>query len=264
MHAVSCVELVPNIPEDDWTMVLPRTKLGPHRQHQFQLENVGRPYTHVRVTIYPDGGIKRVRIFGRRVGEGSSGIQTQEEQVALLREYCKCFDTISLCFSKGLGAPIGSIVVFSSPELRERARHVRKSIGGGLRQAGVVSAAARVSVEDTFLGGKLRACHERAKKVRDMWESMGGKVVNPVETNMAWIDIEAAGISKADFIALGQKAGLRFMGGRLVCHYQIGDEAVQRLSRVFEAVLKRENLEANGGVEDLAVEKLAGSVNVAR
>lgn len=53
--------------DQSWTLVLPRTKLGPHRQHYFQLENVDAvSYTHIRVTIYPDGGIKRVRVIGRR------------------------------------------------------------------------------------------------------------------------------------------------------------------------------------------------------
>ena len=218
-----------------------------------------------RISVWARENGIGMHLDGARLWEAAAaGGETLEEQVTMLKEYCKCFDTISLCFSKGLGAPIGSIVVFSSPELRERARHVRKSIGGGLRQAGVVSAAARVSVEDTFLGGKLRVCHERAKRVRDMWESMGGKVVNPVETNMAWIDIEAAGISKTDFIALGQKAGLRFMGGRLVCHYQIGDEALQRLSSVFESVLKGKTLEANGGAENMPPEKLVEGARVAR
>lgn len=52
--------------EEDWTPVLPRTKLGPHRRHFFQLQNVrGKQYTHVRLTIYPDGGIKRIRILGK-------------------------------------------------------------------------------------------------------------------------------------------------------------------------------------------------------
>ncbi|PPR05855.1 hypothetical protein CVT26_010135 [Gymnopilus dilepis] len=53
---------------DDWTLILPRTKLGPDRQHYFELDNVqGRMYTHVKVTIYPDGGLKRVRVIGRKV-----------------------------------------------------------------------------------------------------------------------------------------------------------------------------------------------------
>ena len=70
VHALASDELNPSdVSEDQWTLILPRTKLGPHRQHYFQLENVdGKAFTHVRVTIYPDGGIKRVRMIGRRAG----------------------------------------------------------------------------------------------------------------------------------------------------------------------------------------------------
>ncbi|KAF7361671.1 putative allantoicase [Mycena venus] len=64
----------------EWTVILPRTKLGPHRQHYFQPENVeGQRYTHVKVTIHPDGGIKRVRIIGTK-GEGSSSVPKTKEQ----------------------------------------------------------------------------------------------------------------------------------------------------------------------------------------
>ncbi|KAG6837508.1 hypothetical protein H0H93_008433 [Arthromyces matolae] len=56
--------------QEDWTLILPRTKLGPHRQQYFQLENVeGRLYSHIKVTIFPDGGLQRVRVMGRRCGE---------------------------------------------------------------------------------------------------------------------------------------------------------------------------------------------------
>ncbi|KAK1218815.1 Allantoicase [Marasmius sp. AFHP31] len=70
--------------DQDWKLILPRTKLGPHRQHFFQLENVaGAPYTHVRVTIYPDGGIKRVRVTGRRSQEKiARDVTTIEEGTA--------------------------------------------------------------------------------------------------------------------------------------------------------------------------------------
>ncbi|KAG7098760.1 hypothetical protein E1B28_000669 [Marasmius oreades] len=68
--------------DQDWKVVLPRIKLGPHRQHFFQLENVaGVLYTHVKVTIHPDGGIKRVRVIGRRSRkEASEGVTTIEEE----------------------------------------------------------------------------------------------------------------------------------------------------------------------------------------
>lgn len=100
-----------------------------------------------------------------------------------LKEYSECFDSMSLCFSKGLGAPIGSVIV-GTEAFCKRSRWIRKSIGGGLRQAGVVAAPARVAVEDTFLGGKLKASHERAKQIEKLWIGYGGKVTNAVETNM--------------------------------------------------------------------------------
>ncbi|KAK7687174.1 hypothetical protein QCA50_009678 [Cerrena zonata] len=66
IHATHSEGLIPtDVTEEGWALILSRAKLGPHRQHQFQLENTEKPYTHVRVTIYPDGGIKRVRVFGR-------------------------------------------------------------------------------------------------------------------------------------------------------------------------------------------------------
>ncbi|KAF8577107.1 Allantoicase [Ramaria rubella] len=66
MHACISTKVVPST-DETWDMILPRNKLGPHRRHFFQLENVVNKYfTHVRVTIYPDGGIKRLRVMGRR------------------------------------------------------------------------------------------------------------------------------------------------------------------------------------------------------
>lgn len=53
--------------EDEWALVLPRVQLGPHREHYFQLESAGKSaFTHVRLTIFPDGGVKRVRVFGSK------------------------------------------------------------------------------------------------------------------------------------------------------------------------------------------------------
>ncbi|KAJ7594297.1 allantoicase [Mycena floridula] len=70
MHALASTGAIDWIPakgeDQDWTLILPRTKLGPHREHYFRLENTDEhAYTHVKLTIYPDGGIKRVRITGR-------------------------------------------------------------------------------------------------------------------------------------------------------------------------------------------------------
>lgn len=169
-----------------------------------------------------------------------------------LKEYADCFDSMSLCYSKGLGAPIGSIIVGTKTFIK-RARWIRKSIGGGIRMAGVLSSAARVSVEETFLGGKLAKSHENAVRIAKMWESYGGKLDNPTETNMVWLDLNGSGVPLERFKDVAGKEGLRVLGGRLVVHYQISDEAIERLERVMKTLLKDgkgENVkEENGGFQ---------------
>ncbi|KAF9222767.1 Allantoicase [Gyrodon lividus] len=67
LHALNTVNDVPECDSDAWTPIVPRVKLGPHRRHFFQLDTSPEDvFTHVKVTIYPDGGIKRVRIIGTR------------------------------------------------------------------------------------------------------------------------------------------------------------------------------------------------------
>jgi len=125
-------------------------------------------------------------------------------------------------------------------------------IGGGLRQAGVISAAARISVEETFLGGKLKQSHENAKTIAKMWKEAGGMLQMPVETNMVWLDVEAAGLDMDEFIALAADRGVRVIGGRLVVHYQISKEAIERLRLLFNDIL----VEQKRGGDKSQVEKL--------
>ncbi|KJA20710.1 hypothetical protein HYPSUDRAFT_772433 [Hypholoma sublateritium FD-334 SS-4] len=73
----------PELPDASrWKLILPRTKLGAHRQHHFELDNVGgETYTHVKVTIHPDGGLKRIRVLGRKVQSDSSLFSTAAHEV---------------------------------------------------------------------------------------------------------------------------------------------------------------------------------------
>ncbi|KAK8147727.1 hypothetical protein G3M48_001083 [Beauveria asiatica] len=169
----------------------------------------------------------------------SSSSTTTSSPSAVLAEYCSYFDTVSLCFSKGLGAPVGSIIVGDAATLTH-ARWVRKSLGGGMRQPGMLAAAARVAVDETFTGGLLRASHETAKKVEAAWTGLGGTLVHPVQTNMCWVSLEAHGVDVQAFTEACADEGLRVSGGRLVTHYQIAQneaEVLPRLERVFKKVL---------------------------
>ncbi|MCJ1352321.1 MAG: hypothetical protein MMC33_002305 [Icmadophila ericetorum] len=201
----------------------------------------------------------KMHLDGARLWEAVSAQVSQGKHSGSLetglKAYCQYFDSVSLCFSKGLGAPIGSIIAGSDAFVR-KALHIRKSIGGGLRQAGVVTAAARVAVEETFLGGKLEASHQRARVIGDIWIQKGGKLAKQAETNMCWFDLEDAGISVPEFVEIGVKHGVKFLGGRLVVHYQISDEAVRRLEKVMDEVLlakkRGKEVQMSNGVKEEA------------
>ncbi|KAL7947465.1 pyridoxal phosphate-dependent transferase [Trichoderma barbatum] len=199
--------------------------------------------------VMPLSEVKRISQFARENGikmhcDGARLWEAVVSGAGSLGEFCAQFDTVSLCFSKGLGAPVGSIIVGEKKTL-EHSRWTRKSIGGGMRQPGFITAVARVAVDETFgtkpdgSDGLLKQSHEMAKKVEALWTGMGGKLVHPVQTNMAWVDIDAAGCSLERFTELSKDEGLAVGGGRLVTHYQIaqnGDEVLQRLERVFKKV----------------------------
>ncbi|KAL4904337.1 hypothetical protein BDW74DRAFT_185644 [Aspergillus multicolor] len=197
--------------------------------------------------ITPLAEVRRISAFAREHGiemhlDGARLWEAVAAGAGSMTEYLECFDTAQLCFSKGLGAPMGSIIVGPKKTL-QHCRWVRKSLGGGIRQAGVICAAARVAVEENFgkgptgEGGKLAGTHVRAKGVEKMWTGRGGRVLRPVETNMAVLDLGHAGVSVDEIIAVGKEEGVKLSGGRIVVHYQIVDEAVERLGRVFDRLL---------------------------
>ncbi|KAF2799385.1 hypothetical protein K505DRAFT_321187 [Melanomma pulvis-pyrius CBS 109.77] len=209
-------------------------------------------------TIMPLSEVKRISAWARENNiimhmDGARLWEAVAAGAGTLKEFCAEMDSLSLCFSKGLGAPIGSIVVGSKTFIK-RCRWIRKSIGGGLRQAGVVAAPARVAVEETFLGGKLAKTHENAKQIEKLWTDLGGKLQYPVDTNMVWLDIEGNGISLNRWIELGDKYGIKIRGGRLVVHYQIGEEAIERLKQVFKDSLKGEVGESKQEKKDVDVD----------
>lgn len=202
--------------------------------------------------VMPQEEVRRIAAYAREHNillhcDGARMWEAVAAKAGTLTELCAEFDTVSLCFSKGLGAPIGSIIVSSKARI-EHCRHIRKMMGGGTRQPGALTAAARVAVDETFgltddgQSGLLPGTHAMAKKVEALWTSRGGKLVHPVHTNMCWIDIAAAGIDAEKFAGLCKEQGITADGGRIITHYQIaanGDAVLQGLEKVFDAVLKK-------------------------
>jgi threonine aldolase len=208
-------------------------------------------------TILPLEEVKKISAFAKEYNinlhlDGARIWEAVAAGAGSLPDFTKEFDSVSLCFSKGLGAPVGSILVGSKKFIKQ-ARWVRKSIGGGLRQPGIVTAAAKVAVDETFgkgpngEGGLLKKSHITAKKIAKMWTDMGGKLDKPTETNMVWLHLDNLHLSGDEFAAIGKKHGLRFLAGRLVVHYQISDEAVDRLEGVMKEAISRKEMNSVAG-----------------
>ncbi len=142
-------------------------------------------------------------------------------------------DTIQFCFSKGLGAPIGSIVCGPSDAIAE-IRYLRKRLGGGMRQAGVIAAAARVALEER---GRLVEDHVLARKLGEAIDAVfpGAVELDGVETNMVRADFATLGMAWPEMSSRLESAGIKAnppLGGgwRLVTHRDVDAADVDRLA----------------------------------
>ena len=145
-----------------------------------------------------------------------------------VKELSQYADTVQLCLSKGLAAPVGSVVV-GSDDLITKARKYRKMLGGGMRQAGIIAAPGIIAL--TQMVDRLEEDHVNAKLLADGLQKLGIKVLHPVKTNMVYIDFADLGWSGKDWVAvcrqLGWKTRARGTGTRLCLHYGIESTDIQ-------------------------------------
>ncbi len=148
------------------------------------------------------------------------------------RDYGACCDTLQFCFSKGLGAPIGSVLL-GPAEAIARARRIRKVLGGGMRQVGTIAAAALVALEEG--PGRLAEDHARARRLAEAAAAIEGVVVDlaAVETNIVFVRTTAGASSYGPLAAALAADGvlavpLGELGIRFVTHRDVGDEDVER------------------------------------
>ncbi|CZT49022.1 related to threonine aldolase [Rhynchosporium secalis] len=171
----------------------------------------------------------KLHVDGARLWEAvAAGIGT-------LKDHAECYDSVSVDFSKGLGAPMGAMIL-GNEKFISRARRIRKGIGGGMRQSGVLSAAAWAALDNIE---NLPDVHRQAKIVADMWTRRGGKLRRRTETNLVWVDLE----DEERIRQIGQRYGIQVDGCRIALHYQISSEGVHRLGRVFDDILSSGDLE---------------------
>ncbi len=169
-------------------------------------------------------GVK-VHLDGARLWNAAVALGVEERDIAAT------VDSLSVCFSKGLGAPVGSAVV-GPREFVERARRVRKLLGGGMRQAGIIAAGALWALRHHR--ARLHEDHARARRIGQALQHIPGlTLLHPVETNMVFVRVDPPDRAGAwvDFMRQRGVLFLEMSPGvvRIVTHLDVDDEAVDRL-----------------------------------
>jgi threonine aldolase len=229
-----------------WELIAPHVR--PHVYYRAQTALIELENTHNMHggTVYPaeiaadicdharDAGL-RVHLDGARVFNASVALGRSVADIT------RKFDSVMFCLSKGLGAPVGSMLV-GSREFIDKARVTRKLLGGGMRQAGVLAAAGLVALEET--PKLLHRDHENARHLAEGLSKIPGISIDPkkVVTNILIFDVRGTGRSAADVVAaLAKQNVLCGATGeftiRTVTHYDVDRTAIDRALAIIEEVL---------------------------
>ncbi len=178
----------------------------------------------------------RVHLDGARIFNAShaSGVP--------VKEYAKCVDSVMFCLSKGLSAPVGSMLV-ADQERIDFGRRLRKALGGGMRQVGVLAAPGIIAL--TEMTARLKDDHARAKRLAQGIHGLPGISINPeaVQTNIIIFGFDHPAITVPAMLEKMKDMGilaLAVSGGiRMVTHKDVGDEDVDRAIKAFGDILGR-------------------------
>jgi len=178
-----------------------------------------------------------VHLDGARIHNAAAALKIPAADLA-----ADC-DTVMFCLSKGLGAPVGSMLVGDADAISE-ARRVRKMFGGGMRQAGIIAAAGLVALDEVL--PKLADDNHRARRLADGLAALPAVTLDPetVETNIVFFSLSVdSPLDAKELAAMLSAEGILChpLGGdsiRMVTHYHITDEDIERAVAVTEKVLK--------------------------
>jgi threonine aldolase len=153
----------------------------------------------------------------------------------------KKFDSVQFCLSKGLGAPVGSVIV-GSRDFIERCRPIRKMLGGGMRQAGVLAAAGIVALEEG--PRRLHIDHDNAQVLAGRLAQAPGLELDPadVQTNIVIFSVKPSGLSSGDFLARCAARGILGVPVdadriRLVTHLDVSREQIETAADIVMSVV---------------------------
>jgi threonine aldolase len=176
-----------------------------------------------------------VHIDGARIFNAAVALNTS---VADLTNNC---DSVQFCLSKGLGAPVGSVLV-GSRDFIEEARVWRKRLGGGMRQAGILAAAGLIALEES--PKRLHEDHANGRRLADSLADIRGIAINPenIVTNIVIFDIAATGRGPHELCERLKEAGVLAFGWdsvvRMVTHRDVSSEDIDRAIRTMTEILR--------------------------
>jgi threonine aldolase len=204
--------------------------------------------THNRAggTIFPIEEIKKIKRIGKKYNlrmhlDGARLFHAVVETGISPKEYAKFFDSVTFCFSKGLGAPIGSILI-GSEKFINQSHYFRKAQGGGTRQLGILAAAALYALEHNI--ERLKEDHHHARQIAEAFTSLPGfESIAPVQTNIVIIDVAKSKKKISDVIQkLKNKNVLVTQFGptrlRAVTHLDISSDQINQVVRVVKNLFK--------------------------
>jgi threonine aldolase len=156
-------------------------------------------------------------------------------------EFAAQADTVMVCFSKGLGAPVGSALA-GTAETIARAHTWRKRLGGGMRQVGILAAAALYSLEHNL--PRVAEDHARARRLAECVDGLDGFRVIPPDTNIIMIDVERDDLAPGDVVAFLEERDVWLMATgprrlRAVTHLDVDDAGIDRACAAFEELATR-------------------------
>lgn len=198
-------------------------------------------------TIYPLATIEKIRALAAKHNipmhlDGARLMNAVAATTLPPASYAQHFETVSLCLSKGLGAPVGSLLISSDRQLIDRARRFRRMYGGAMRQAGVLAAAGIYALEHHV--ARLTEDHSHAKKLARLLQQIPSVQIAPqhVETNIVIFDVTDQRRTPAEIVAALKEQGvlINAIGGlsyRAVTHLNVSAKQIDEAGAVFMRVL---------------------------
>jgi threonine aldolase len=198
-------------------------------------------------TIYPLSTIEKIRSVAVKHEipmhlDGARLLNAVAATTLPPAAYAQHFETVSMCLSKGLGAPVGSLLISSDQQVIDHARRFRRMYGGAMRQAGILAAAGIYALEHHV--ARLKDDHDHAKKLARLLQQIPSVQIAPqhVETNIVIFEVTDLRRSAAELVAALKVEGvlINAIGGqsfRAVTHLNVSAKQIDEAAAIFTRVL---------------------------